>query len=423
MMRAPSATAQLWPRPVPHPRRPGARSPLPRTPTSLHRTYRAKPDSRGPSARLGAPLPLELVLRVKLGDGALHRLRQRPRLCGRVEHRPARRLGVGGARDDAAQHLVLVPHKEVTSLGGQLLEVAEAGELAAAAPLLLAAARAVRPDLDEGEVAGVAAPEASRPAPDVDGAVGLVHPNLGHASRAHGGARANLFVDEHLEPHRRLRGVASFRGVEEEVLQVDRRLLAQRAVRLRGGECVRQPIGEHEVDRLGGVEAEREAGVVGLRQRDDELTRLLHGAADGDPAAGEHMRRDHGRLLLQQQRVGGNVARESRVGEDGLEGGGLARRDAVPRLWRPLVQVRDRVHVAVLDVPAKHREEHPEVEHRRVYAGDVIPHEAQQRRVVAGDLLQRPAGVPRRRAVARAGREGRPLDIRAVQHARLALRS
>ena len=56
----------------------------------------------------------------------------------------------------------------------------------------------------------------------------------------------------------------------------------------------------------------------------------LHGAADGDPAAGEHVRRDHGRLLLQQQRVGGNVARESRVGEDGLEGGGLARRDAVP---------------------------------------------------------------------------------------------
>eukprot|EP00965_Chrysotila_dentata_P156143 5158533-Pleurochrysis_carterae.AAC.1 len=33
--------------------------------------------------------------------------------------------------------------------------------------------------------------------------------------------------------------------------------------------------------------------------------------------------------------------------------------DAVPRLGRALVQVRDGVHVVVLHVPAKHREEHP----------------------------------------------------------------
>ena len=68
------------------------------------------------------------------------------------------------------------------------------------------------------------------------------------------------------------------------------------------------------------------------RDRTDEAWERMHAEpqSESDPAAGEHVRRDHGRLLLQQQRVGGNVARESRVGEDGLEGGGLARRDAVP---------------------------------------------------------------------------------------------
>jgi hypothetical protein len=45
-----------------------------------------------------------------------------------------------------------------------------------------------------------------------------------------------------------------------------------------------------------------------------------------------------------------------------------------------------------LDVPAEHAEEHPEVEHGRVDARDVVTDETEEGAVVGGDLLQGPSG-------------------------------
>ena len=48
------------------------------------------------------------------------------------------------------------------------------------------------------------------------------------------------------------------------LLEIEHGFSGERAVPVGGALGVRQPVGEHEVDRLGRVEAVREAGVVGL---------------------------------------------------------------------------------------------------------------------------------------------------------------
>ena len=62
--------------------------------------------------------------------------------------------------------------------------------------------------------------------------------------------------------------------------------------------------------------------------------------------------------------------------------------------------------MVILDVPAEHGEEHPEVEHGRVDAGDVVRNESEQRSLVAGQLLEGPAKVARALAAARRLAEG-----------------
>ena len=96
---------------------------------------------------------------------------------------------------------------------------------------------------------------------------------------------------------------------------------------------VREPIDEHEVDRLGRIEAMREARMVALWQRHHKLPGLLDGATHRHACIEELPGRHHRRLLDEELRVDIDFARK-RAGEGALEALSVARAHTVPRLGR-----------------------------------------------------------------------------------------
>ena len=64
--------------------------------------------------------------------------------------------------------------------------------------------------------------------------------------------------------------------LEEQPLVTEQRRLAEGAIALAGQAAKAQPVWRRKVDGLRTVEAHVEAPMVGARERDDKLARLLH---------------------------------------------------------------------------------------------------------------------------------------------------
>jgi hypothetical protein len=97
------------------------------------------------------------------------------------------------------------------------------------------------------------------------------------------------------------------------------------------------PVGQGEVDGFAAVEAVAEARVVGARQRDHELTRVLPRARHAHARSREQRRRRHRRLGRQRRsRAAARRARRrgaaGRGGKRRLERVRIGRRHAIPRL-------------------------------------------------------------------------------------------
>ena len=125
--------------------------------------------------------------------------------------------------------------------------------------------------------------------------------------------------------------------------------------------AVLHPARRTEVGSLRNIEAVVEAGVVSVREDNDEISLLLDHLVDQDSPAGQEVGRDHADFVSEKVEADLSPVWEEFPGRH-LQPVALARGDAVPGLGSPVVEIVDAVQIHVLDMPGECCPPHSEVE-------------------------------------------------------------